>query len=623
MQQLIVLSRSSSRVATFAVRPCAGRVVEYTYKNKKDNQTITAYKFEVWLVGQNPQHYCVGYIKGTEPACRKASLQYHAGTVWALSQVVFDTFTTATYISTPIGFRVDLAKSTTTILNADSGKDVELCANMPKHPEPPRTVAEVSRINTNRSTDLIAMIKHVSTNRRKTKSGEEVVDVELVDNSRSADGKLAAIVVSVFGTDKIQKLADAAGSPMAFFNLSVSCSGQGNKPTINHWGPELVVAAPECEKTKSLREKKEELASETNTDKLTADWVGNQSRDVSGPQPLSCAAFLDYTSETPHAALPEVNQLMWVHIEEPDRDAEVVDGSGERLWYRVATRDISGSVLIGITQRSALTLAGCSSKDEFLAKQGKGELNMPLLCHARVSRIVRTIDGAAQSIQFVNHTLEAVEPVNWEAASAPNSAFQIILGILNNCPQHDAGIHYAFLADIQPDPYYGMRLVYDGEEGPRGHYVAALVASSSKSLTTQLSEQGYKVVTSAVKDVANTAGSIANPVGDYSLVGYCSMESLPGFRLDPPRGKAFRVALVLFTSADDTEGLHVHKLEYIEPDQVNDAVQCIRKLRTLSRSVHSVSTEKRSHSMLLGSPGTPSPRDAKRAKTLQRAPTAD
>ena len=34
---------------------------------------------------------------------------------------------------------------------------------------------------------------------------------------------------------------------------------------------------------------------------------------------------------------------------------------------------------------------------------------------------------------------------------------------------------FAFLADIQPDPYYGMRLIYDGQEGSRCLYVAALV----------------------------------------------------------------------------------------------------------------------------------------------------
>ena len=119
-----------------------------------------------------------------------------------------------------------------------------------------------------------------------------------------------------------------------------------------------MVPAPECEKTASLRAKQQDLAAATNTDKLTSVWTPNLSRDVSGRQRLSCAAFLDYTTETPSAGLPEVMQLMWVHIEEPDPDGEVVDTSGNHIWYRVALRDMSGSVLLGIPQRCALVPAG-------------------------------------------------------------------------------------------------------------------------------------------------------------------------------------------------------------------------------------------------------------------------
>jgi hypothetical protein len=212
--------------------------------------------------------------------------------------------------------------------------------------------------------------------------------------------------------------------------------------------------------------------------------------------------------------------------------------------------------------------------------------------------------------------LQQVEPVSWERLSAPNAAYADVLSILNNCPQHDEGIQFAFLADIAPDPYYGMRLVYDGQEGPRGLYVAALVACGSKSKTQQLGADGYKVVVD-VKDIANPEGTVDNPIGTYKTVGYCDVDSLPGFCLDPPRGRNFRVAVVLFTKADEEEGLHIHKLEYIEPEQVAHAVLCMQKLRRLSKGVRSVSTEKRSHSVALGS----APSDIKKARTLQAAPT--
>ena len=75
------------------------------------------------------------------------------------------------------------------------------------------------------------------------------------------------------------------------------------------------------------------------------------------------------------------------------------------------------------------------------------------------------------------------------------------------------GIHFASLADVRPDPYYGIRIVYDDCEGPRGICVAALVAGTTRSTTEQVSDDGFAVVTANVKDIANGGGD------GYSLVG--------------------------------------------------------------------------------------------------------
>ena len=151
--------------------------------------------------------------------------------------------------------------------------------------------------------------------------------------------------------------------------------------------------------------------------------------------------------------------------------------------------------------------------------------------------------------------------------------------------------------------------------------MAALIASNKVSKPEQLNEDGYKVVTTGVKDIANPAGTLERPIGDHTVVGFCSLATLTGFKLDPPRNKPFRVALALLSKADD-EGFHVHKLEHIEPDQVAPAVNCMRKLRTLSKRVRCESTERRSRTRTLES-GDLSPSATKKARTLQEAPTGD
>ena len=123
-----------------------------------------------------------------------------------------------------------------------------------------------------------------------------------------------------------------------------------------------MLEAPDCDKTRSLRESQEELFGATNTEQLSALWTPQSAKDVSGPQRISCAAFLDFTTEIPDAAFPEVVQIMWVHIEEPEPDEEILDPTGNHIWYRAALRDASGSVTLGIPARSAFELAGCRTQ---------------------------------------------------------------------------------------------------------------------------------------------------------------------------------------------------------------------------------------------------------------------
>ena len=85
------------------------------------------------------------------------------------------------------------------------------------------------------------------------------------------------------------------------------------------------------------------------------------------------------------------------------------------------------------------------------------------------------------------------------------------------------------------------------------------------------------------------------------------------FRLDPPRGKPMRAAVVLVSKKDDA-GLHIHKLEYVEPGDVKNAIECFRKLRTLSAKMCPSNTAKRSE--FHGCQENP-----KRCRTLQQTPT--
>jgi hypothetical protein len=608
---IAALNKSSGKVATFAVRFVRVKASEYTFTSKRDTKPVTQHKLEAWLVGTNAHAYCVGFVKGSQATVKEAQEKFAEGSVWALSKVVFDTQTAIAFVSTPVPFRLDVAKS-----NMVPITDNELCMQLPQEPVPPRSVADTARITSKRSTDLIAIVKDVG-EQRTTKSGQVVADVTLTDNSDSSAGVLATIRVAVFGPDKIRLLRAHVGEPMVFFNLSVQFAE--GKLSVTHYLGELARHAPVCQKTEALLGEKATLTSATNTSILTTQWTPQQARDVSGPVPLSCAAFLDFTAESPEAKMPEVVQVMWVHLEEPESDAQVKDPSGERVWFRTPLRDASGATTVGVPEKFAQKVANCESMQSFLDRHTAGDLNFPLLCHVRITRTYKEVSGgASQTTKYVNHNVASVEPINWSPSAAPNAAYREVLSVLNHCPPRDEGLAFAFLGDISPDPYYGFCINYDGNPGPLCTYVVALLSSNQKSITSTVGE-GFKVTTTDVKDIAQPDAHGATQPECHTLVGYCSLSNLAGFRLDPPRGKTARCALALFSKKDD-QGLHIHKLEYVEHEHVTNAVHCIRKLRTLCKQVRPVTQDKRSHAVPMADSWAAT-EGIKKARILHQVPT--
>ena len=75
---------------------------------------------------------------------------------------MFDPLDKLAYISTPLPFRVNLDKSTWVPHATDSEADVALRQRLAPGAVPPRSVAETACIKSNRSTDLLALVKNLS-----------------------------------------------------------------------------------------------------------------------------------------------------------------------------------------------------------------------------------------------------------------------------------------------------------------------------------------------------------------------------------------------------------------------------------------------------------------------------
>ena len=173
--------------------------------------------------------------------------------------------------------------------------------------------------------------------------------------------------VSVWGDQKVDLIEKNVGKPLAFFNLTIKMDA-GDK-FFNHYPEALLLCAPASEKTKHLLAEASTLTAATNTVQLSSEkeWHPHESPDVSGPQPLCCAAFLDLIAEEPTAAnMPSVVQIPWLLVEEParDEDVEVTNEDGGRLWFVTKARDCSGAVRVECPHRIALALANATEKNE-------------------------------------------------------------------------------------------------------------------------------------------------------------------------------------------------------------------------------------------------------------------
>ena len=480
-------------------------------------------------------------------------------------------------------------------------------------------------VTTDKSQDLLAVIK-TATNKRTTRDGIEIIDVVLIDGSKAETGEFATVLVSVWGAEKVDLIEKNVGKPLAFFNLTIKMDASNR--VVNHYAEALLLAAPESEKTKQLLAEASPLTAATNTVQLSSEkeWVPNETPDVSGPQPLCCAAFLDLTAEEPAAVnMPSVVQIPWLLVEEPaqDEEVEVTKEDGGRLWFVTKARDCSGAVRVGCPQRIALALANAAAKEDFKANHGDNSLGFPLFVHARLTRSVRRGSGHNSGKDFVSNTLQEVANVSWTKSEAPNASFHSLLTILNNLPAHEEAIQFCYLKDLKPDPHYGFSIEYDGQPGPRAAYAVVMV-ESLQATTTQAFGDGFKAETKGIRDVAfiGDASQLADaksPEVFYRAIGFSILNGI--VKLDPPRGKKSRFAVLLVDKIDDMT-VEMQKAEFVEPEDAVGAVKCFQRLRQVCKQIKQITpsgSAKRTRSE--STSFVASPKDLKKCRTLKAVPT--
>ena len=163
-----------------------------------------------------------------------------------MSKPVFDAQAAPAYLG------IDLANSKLDPCGRTDPAMNEFYDIMPPCPVPLCTVAEILRIATTKTTDILALVKCAKgTARKSKKEGETMCDFELIDISSCTLGKLATLTFSVFGIAKTDRLMASIGQPLFCLNLAVVT--MGGTTAISDHSSEQLWDAPDCPKTKALQ----------------------------------------------------------------------------------------------------------------------------------------------------------------------------------------------------------------------------------------------------------------------------------------------------------------------------------------------------------------------------------
>ena len=268
-------------------------------------------------------------------------------------------------------------------------------------------------------------------------------------------------------------------------------------------------------------------------------------------------------------------------------------------------------------------------KKDFKAKRGSNSLGFPLVVHARLTRSVRQGSGQNAGKEFVSNTLQEVANVSWTKSEAPNASFYSLLTILNNLPAHEEAIQFCYLKDLKPDPHYGFSVEYDGQPGPRAAYAVVMV-ESLQAATMQAFGEGFKATTQGIRDVAfigdaaqlagaSLTGDAESPEVFYRAIGFSNLNGI--VKLDPPRGKKSRFAVLLVDKIDDMT-IEMQKAEFVEPEDAAGAVKCFQRLRQVCKQIKQITpsgSAKRTRSE--STSFVASPKELKKCRTLKAVPT--
>ena len=507
-------------------------------------------------------------------------------------------------------------------------------------PQPSMSLKDVEKLTQSCRFDVTALVHSIG-NPRAVTTSRKVMTVQLLDAS-GPDGKVQIVALSFFYSEPLE---ENERETMQFLNASVgkgaysffALQGKQKETGYNIESSKDCFVLPAVgARAEELVAREQELQGKAQTDDAVVlqiapppqrrDWHAEQGKE-------SFAKILAGLGTTTNLEAMEeqsvsVWQLNWVEVSWPEEE-RITTKNGERLWFSTVIRDISGSMAgAWMNEESALALARLESKDDFIQSHKDGKKLFPVVASIKLTRAMQKseedggTDGAhlgtqdghrgSQDGQRFNFTI--VHAADQAFTEAPTQETLELLPLLDNLKTDTSGLLPAALQMVETSPHYTFEVAPTGCTSMPCQKIISLIRCSKNSKVEQLGA-GFKLTTTGVADLLASDKGDTSPKR-YTVSAVCTLENLPNYRLDPPRGGEQHALVTISDKIGDTFVLD--QVQLLKPEEATVAAVALRKMLTVAIELHKPSRKR-------GGAWTEefSPAMSKKCKVLGRSPTSD
>ena len=545
----------------------------------------------------DPRCYLQAQFKKTSSNVQKyeqALKTYVNGARFVMSNVGFVDDAKAAYVSCPLKSVVDLSKT-----------KMEACFGAPDsavQPAPTATVAGSTDLGTNQFFDVTALIQDVKEVRQHDNNRSSFV-VNIHDGSLDSETQKVKIMPLrvYFDTSPPTPRSSSAGQPVTTADSKAFLEEHlKSKTAVSFF---CISGAQDDQRKFTFRTTKNTCLAKavgTKAEKLNSDAVlqNLQVDDTVAFELQAARAARDWSKEPAKetrcklltqfarnaTGVPELDegettwQLNWAEATEPSQGQDIKSNDGKRIWFPITLRDESGTIVLYITEQAAVKLANVVDAAEFEQFHAENRLRFPFWTSVKVWRrptkpsavqsgLVATSAAESDNTKTHQQTNDfdcfIVDASEQDMRRAPSLSSAMLLPMLGNSTDN---VLPAALGMIRKSDHYAMAVQYFTQEVPQEltkaasklqagvpmlrpcSRVVALVESTKRSKLSDAGVNGHKLVTHDVVDLLPQFGDVNQK---YTLISFCTLDTVTDFKLDPQGRNKNQAALVSVTTVLD------------------------------------------------------------------------